>query len=163
MYTCYSIRQVPTDWSPSLATTLIWVFPIYRATILSMFNLFGKAIFGFSQTLSCLTRTLSLSTKTSNGSGSITFDMRPVGSAIFSLSLGLENFPSGQKKSHLVRSKSTRVKPGSASYLLRVKSMLGSGQAPSLTIMEAQAFSFSVLFSYMTLNLGFLISGCHRI
>jgi len=41
-------------------------------------------------------------------------------------------FPSGQKKLLRVGSKSTRVKAGSASYLLRVKSMLGSGQGPSL-------------------------------
>jgi len=36
--------------------------------------------------------------------------------------------PAGQKKSHQVGSKSTWVKAGSASYLLKVKSMLGSGQ-----------------------------------
>jgi len=43
-------------------------------------------------------------------------------------------FPTGQKKSLQVGSKSTRVKGRSASYLLRVKSKLGvgSGQAPSL-------------------------------
>jgi len=38
----------------------------------------------------------------------------------------------GQKKSRRVGSESTRVKAGSASYLLRVKSKLGSGQGPSL-------------------------------
>jgi len=36
-------------------------------------------------------------------------------------------FPFGLKKSHRILSKSTRVKDGLASYLLRVKSMLGSG------------------------------------
>jgi len=40
--------------------------------------------------------------------------------------------PFGSKKISLVRSKSTRVKGGSASYLLRVKSTLGSGLCPSL-------------------------------
>jgi len=39
-------------------------------------------------------------------------------------------FPSGQK--NCFRLESTRVKAGSASYLLRVKSKLGSGQGPSL-------------------------------
>jgi len=59
-----------------------------------------------------------------------------VGSAIFGL--GLENFPlkisnfsifspSGQKIFHWDGSKSTRAPDGSASYLLRVKSMLGLG------------------------------------
>jgi len=42
--------------------------------------------------------------------------------------------PSGQKKSHRVRSKSTRVEEGSGSYLLRVKSMLRLGQGRSLTL-----------------------------
>jgi len=37
-------------------------------------------------------------------------------------------FPSDQKKSFRVGSESTRVEAGSASYLLRVKSKLGSGQ-----------------------------------
>jgi len=41
-------------------------------------------------------------------------------------------FPSGQKKSLWVGSKSTWVKGGSVSYLLRVKRKLGSGQGPSL-------------------------------
>jgi len=41
-------------------------------------------------------------------------------------------YPSGQKKSLRVRSKSIQVKGGLASYLLRVKSKLGSGQGPSL-------------------------------
>jgi len=43
--------------------------------------------------------------------------------------LKMSNFsPSGQKKLLRVRSESTRVKAGSASYLPRVKSKLGSGQ-----------------------------------
>jgi len=41
-------------------------------------------------------------------------------------------FSSGHKKSRRFGSKSTRVKDRLASYLLRVKSMLGSGQGPSL-------------------------------
>jgi len=41
-------------------------------------------------------------------------------------------FPSGQEKSHWVGSKSTQVKCRMASYLLRVKSILGLGQGPSL-------------------------------
>jgi len=41
-------------------------------------------------------------------------------------------FPSGQKKLLRVGSESTRVEAGSAYYLLRVKSKLGSGQGPSL-------------------------------
>jgi len=69
-------------------------------------------------------------------------DPGQVSSAIFGL--GLENFRlksqifqffpfhSGQKKYLWVGSKSTRVKDGSASYLLRVKSMLRLGQGPSL-------------------------------
>jgi len=66
------------------------------------------------------------------------------GSAIFGMGLGLENFPYksqifqffpfGSKKSLQVRSKSTRVKGGPASYLLWVKSMLGLGQSPSLNL-----------------------------
>jgi len=44
-------------------------------------------------------------------------------------------FPSGQKKFLRVRSESTRVKGGSAFYLLRVKSKLGSGQGTSLVLM----------------------------
>jgi len=47
--------------------------------------------------------------------------------------LKMSNFsPSGQKKLLWVGSESTRVKAGSAFYLLRVKSKLGSGQGPSL-------------------------------
>jgi len=50
--------------------------------------------------------------------------------------LKMSNFsifsPSGQKKLLRVGLESTRVKAGSASYLLRVKSKLGSGQGPSL-------------------------------
>jgi len=42
------------------------------------------------------------------------------------------SFHIGSKKSHWVVSKSTRVKDGLASYLLRVKSMLRSGQGPCL-------------------------------
>jgi len=45
-------------------------------------------------------------------------------------------FPSGQKKSLRVGSESIRVKGGSASYLLRVKSKLGLGQGPSLAFWQ---------------------------
>jgi len=41
-------------------------------------------------------------------------------------------FPSGQKKLLRVGSESNRVKAGLASYLLLVKSKLGSGQGPYL-------------------------------
>jgi len=62
-----------------------------------------------------------------------------VGLAIHGLGLGLKNFslkmskisiffPSDQKKSLRVKSKSTWVKGGSASYLLRVKGKLGLGR-----------------------------------
>jgi len=62
-----------------------------------------------------------------------------VGSAIYGLGLNLKNFP---KKCQIfqffslwikkISSESTRVKGGSAIYLLRVKSKLGSDQGPSL-------------------------------
>jgi len=45
-------------------------------------------------------------------------------------------FPSGQKKLLQFGSGNTRVKAGSASYLLQVKSNLGSGQGPSLDLCE---------------------------
>jgi len=51
-------------------------------------------------------------------------------------------YPLGQKKSHCVGSKSTRVKAGLASYLLRVKSVIGSGQGPSLTLTAHLLVSF---------------------
>jgi len=77
------------------------------------------------------------------GVRSVQFFVARVGSAIYGLGLNFENFPlkmsnfsiffsSGQKKSLLVGSESTRVKAGSASYLLRVKSKFGLGQGPSL-------------------------------
>jgi len=69
------------------------------------------------------------------------FFVARVGSAIYGL--GLEHFPQkseifhfipfGTKKLLWVGSKSTRVKDGSASFLLRVKSMLGLGLGPSLS------------------------------
>jgi len=66
--------------------------------------------------------------------------MGRVGSAISCLGFGFGKFPLKmsnffpleQKKSLRVVSKGTRVKGGSASYLLRVKSKLGLGQGPSL-------------------------------
>jgi len=66
-----------------------------------------------------------------------------VGSAIFGLGMDLKISPKnvkffnilpfGSKKCHRVGSKITRVRAGSASYLPQVKSMSGSGQAPSLS------------------------------
>jgi len=58
-----------------------------------------------------------------------------VGSAIYGLGLEFGKFPlkmSNFSKLLQVGSESTRVKAGSASYLLRVKSKLGSGRGPSL-------------------------------
>jgi len=46
-------------------------------------------------------------------------------------------FPFGSKKLLWVRSESTRVKTGSAPYLLWVKSKLGSGQGPSLVYLSS--------------------------
>jgi len=67
--------------------------------------------------------------------------------AIYDLGLDLKNFtikhqffPFGSKKSLWVGSKSTPAKGGSASYLLRVKSMLGSGQGPSLSLRDFSQF-----------------------
>jgi len=76
------------------------------------------------------------------GVRSIFCGLGQVGSAIYGLGLNLENFsqkcqifnffPFGSKKSLWVGSKSTWVEGWPASYLLRVKSKLGSGQGPSL-------------------------------
>jgi len=51
---------------------------------------------------------------------------------------------SGHKKSHRAGSKSTRVKARSAPYLLQVKSMLESGQGPSLICTEQEITFFHV-------------------
>jgi len=68
--------------------------------------------------------------------GSGQFFVARVGSAIYGLDLNLQNFPYKcqifQFFSFRVESESIRVKGGSASYLLRVKSKLGSGQALTL-------------------------------
>jgi len=83
---------------------------------------------------------------TSDGSGSKNFDPGRVGlGRVSHLWFGFEfekfalktsNFsifcPLGQKKSFRAGSESTRDGGGSASYLLRVKHKLGSGQGPSL-------------------------------
>jgi len=62
---------------------------------------------------------------TSGGFGLFFCYSGPVRSANFGF--GVQFFPpKSQKKSHPVRSKNTLVKDGSASYFLRVKSMLGS-------------------------------------
>jgi len=52
----------------------------------------------------------------------------------FPIKMSIFQFFSLRVKKKLLRvgSESTRVKAGSASYLLRVKSKLGSGQGPSL-------------------------------
>jgi len=65
-------------------------------------------------------------------------------------------FPWGQKKLPRVGSESTRVKAGSASYLLRVKSKLGSGrvgsgQGPSLSFSKAD-FDFHVQIEKLILE-----------
>jgi len=72
--------------------------------------------------------------KCRDGSRSIFFDPDRVGSAIYGLGwvpLKMSNFSifflSDQKKSLQIRSKSTWIKGRSASYLLWVKSKLGSG------------------------------------
>jgi len=86
----------------------------------------------------------------SDGSGSKIFDPGQVGSNFCCLGrvshlwfgygfgkfhLIMLNFsifyPLGQNKCHWVGSKSTRVRAGSASYLLRVKSIFGSGRVGS--------------------------------
>jgi len=54
-------------------------------------------------------------------------------------------FPSGKNKSPRFGSKSTRIKDGSAFYLLQVKSMLESGQGPSL---QFTLYSFPLECSY---------------
>jgi len=50
-------------------------------------------------------------------------------------------FSLGQKKSLRVGSESIRVKGGSASYLLRVKSKLGSSRGPSLLFPQDKQLS----------------------
>jgi len=55
-------------------------------------------------------------------------------------------YPSGQKKSLQVGSESTRVKAGSASYLLRVKSKLGSGRVGSGPISSIDIAMFCTLY-----------------
>jgi len=78
-------------------------------------------------------------------------------------------FPSGQKKLLRVGSESTQVKAGSASYLLRVKSKLGSGRVmahlycllyflvkfypTNLTNLRIFAYSRWVFYSYLTVVL----------
>jgi len=66
------------------------------------------------------------------GSGQIVFDLGQGGSAIFGSGSEIPNispfYPSGQKKSLRVGSKSTRVKGKSASYLLWVQRILGAGR-----------------------------------
>jgi len=52
----------------------------------------------------------------------------------------------GSKKSVRVGSKSTRVKGRSASFLLRVKSKLGSGQGSSLQYFHFICFSYQDIF-----------------
>jgi len=61
-------------------------------------------------------------------------------------------FTFGSKKSLWVGSESTQVKAGSASYLLQVKSKLGSGQGPSL-VPRQFLNSFIQLFALLTQTL----------
>jgi len=77
----------------------------------------------------------------SDGSGSKIFDPGQVSHLWFGFEfqkfpLKMSNFSIffllGQKKLLQVGSESTRVKAGLASFLLRVKCKLGSGQGPSL-------------------------------
>jgi len=77
----------------------------------------------------------------SDGSGSKIFDLGRISHLWFGLEFGkfslkMSNFsiffPLDQKKLLRVGPESTQVKAGLASYLLRVKSKLGSGQGPSL-------------------------------
>jgi len=58
-------------------------------------------------------------------------------------------FPSDQKNLLGVGSESTRVNAGSASYLLRVKSKLGLGQGPSLTINLALVNNFYLVMLFV--------------
>jgi len=80
------------------------------------------------------------------------FFVAPVGSAIkikvwvwiWKISpKNINFFPFGSKKSLRVGSKSTWVKGGSASYLLRVKSKLGSGPISTIFLI-APGFDFNV-------------------
>jgi len=76
----------------------------------------------------------------SDGSGSKIFDPGWVGFEFGKFPLKMSNFLifslRGQKKSLQVGLESTRVKGGSASYLLRVKSKLGLGQGPALFVSD---------------------------
>jgi len=62
-------------------------------------------------------------------------------------------FPSDQKKFLGVGFKSTRVKGGLASYLLRVKSKLGSGQGPPLECMSICLMMLRLIPNLTLLNL----------
>jgi len=96
------------------------------------------------------------------GSGSKFFDLGQVGSIFCGLSqqsmvwiwvwkISTKNvkffhfFPFVSKKSHCVGSKSSRAKGRPASYLLRVKSKLGSGQDPSLIIWQHTCSFFTYI------------------
>jgi len=57
-------------------------------------------------------------------------------------------FPMGQKKSIQVGSESTWVKGGSASYILRVKSKLESGQSPSLHKSAKRGVKFRIFIMF---------------
>jgi len=60
--------------------------------------------------------------------------------------------PSDQKKSLPVGSESTRVQSGSVSYLLPVKSKLGSGQGPSLlSVLRMGVYMSSILLTPLPL------------
>jgi len=65
-------------------------------------------------------------------------------------------FPSGQKKLLRVGSESTRVKAGSASYLLWVKSKLGSGRVGSGPISSLLALD-TIIVNKITLQKNFIL------
>jgi len=99
----------------------------------------------------------------SDWSGSKFFVPCRVRWAIYGLVLILENFPKnikffnffpfGLKKIPSVQSKNTRVKGGLASYLLRVKSKLGSGQSPSLGLISGPLNFFKIDFKVCLVKL----------
>jgi len=63
--------------------------------------------------------------------------------------------PIGSKKCHWVRLKSTRVRAGSASYLLQVKSMFGSGQGQSLISSFCSLYTNKDVTAFLSLHVVF--------
>jgi len=60
-------------------------------------------------------------------------------------------FPFGSKKSHQVRSISIRIKDGLASFLLQVKSVLGSGKNDRHTVMKT-SFLYKITLNFDSNN-----------